>query len=46
MWANEPEMAAKWEEEEKNESQCAVEEEWEGGENLVSSVDHAEIASG
>jgi hypothetical protein len=46
MWANEPEMAAKWEEEEKNESHCNVDEEWQSGENLVSNIDHAEISSG
>tara|TARA_E500000331_G_scaffold322869_1_gene338042 strand:+ start:550 stop:777 length:228 start_codon:yes stop_codon:yes gene_type:complete len=46
MWANEPEMARKWTDEEKNESHCDVHEEWDGGDNLVSPVDHAEIASG
>ena len=46
MWANEPEVARKWTDEEKNESHCDVHEEWEGGDNLTSPIDHAEIASG
>ena len=39
-------MARKWTDEEKNESSDDVHEEWDGGDNLVNPVDHAEIASG
>tara|TARA_B100000214_G_scaffold369577_1_gene342866 strand:- start:176 stop:442 length:267 start_codon:yes stop_codon:yes gene_type:complete len=46
MWANEPEMARKWADEEKSESSGNVEEDWDSGDNLVNPVDHAEIASG
>lgn len=46
MWANEPEMAQKWADEEKSESHCDVHEEWDGGDNLVNPIDHAEISSG
>ena len=46
MWANEPEMAQKWADEEKRESSSEVYEDWDGGENLVKPVDHAEISSG
>jgi len=46
MWANKPEMAKKWSDEEKSESDRDVHEDWDGGDNLVNPIDHAEISSG
>ena len=46
MWANEPELARKWADKEKSEIEKEVREEWDGGDNLVNPVNHAEIASG
>ena len=46
MWANEPEMAAKWAKEEQAESKESIVEDWADGQDLSADIDHARVSSG